>query len=78
MAFYASFGTVLLLMAIAAPSALLFGFGGAVAARSGFLPLRWLGKGYTAMVRGVPDIVFFLFVPIAIDQMLEWTRHQVK
>ncbi|TRW99157.1 ABC transporter permease subunit [Paracoccus sp. M683] len=74
--FYASFGTVLLLLAITAPIALLFGFGGAMASRSRIAPLRWLGKTYTAMVRGVPDIIFFLFVPIALDQGLEWLRHQ--
>lgn len=78
MGFYASFGTVLLLLAITAPVALVFGFGGAAAARSRFLPLRWFGKGYTAIVRGVPDIVFFLFFVIALDQAFEWLRHQVK
>jgi polar amino acid transport system permease protein len=78
MLFYASFGTVLALMLITAPSALLFGFGGAMAARSHILPLRWFGKGYTSMVRGVPDIVFFLFVPIALDQGFEWIRHKIK
>lgn len=78
MAFYASFGTVLLLLAITAPCALAFGFAGASAARSDILPVRWLGKGYTAMVRGVPDIAFFLFVPIALDQGLEWLRHHAK
>ena len=77
MAFYSSFGTVLILLAITAPIALAFGFAGAVAARSPILPLRWLGKGYTAIVRGVPDIVFFLFFVIALDQAFEWTRHQV-
>ena len=76
LAFYASFGTVLVLLAVTAPVALLFGFGGAVAARSHFLPLRWFGKGYTAIVRGVPDIVFFLFFVIALDQAFEWARHQ--
>ena len=76
MLFYASFGTVLLLLAVTAPVALLFGFGGAMAARSRIAPLRWFGGIYTSMVRGVPDIVFFLFVPIALDQAFEWTRHQ--
>ena len=75
--FYWSFLTVLVLMLVTAPLALLFGFGGAVAARSLFAPLRWFGKAYTSMVRGVPDIVFFLFVPIAFDQGLEWTRHKI-
>ena len=61
MAFYWSFGTVLILLAITAPAALAFGFGGASAARSRFAPLRWFGNGYIAIVRGVPDIAFFLF-----------------
>ncbi|WP_042247565.1 ABC transporter permease [Paracoccus sp. PAMC 22219] len=74
--FYASFGTVLLLLAITAPIALLFGFGGAMASRSRIAPLRWFGGLYTSMVRGVPDIIFFLFVPIALDQAFEWVRHQ--
>jgi len=78
MLFYWSFGTVLLLLAITAPVALAFGFGGAVAARSNFLPLRWFGKTYVAMVRGVPDIAFFLFFVIALDQALEYIRHKVK
>ena len=72
--FYASFGTVLLVLAITAPIALAMGFGGALAMRSGFAPVRWLGSIYAAIVRGVPDIVFFLFVPIALDQALEWLR----
>lgn len=75
---YMSLGTVLLLMAIVAPVAMLFGFGGAVAARSHFTPLRLFGKGYTAMVRGIPDIIFFMFVPIALDQLFEFTRHKFK
>jgi polar amino acid transport system permease protein len=77
MKFYLSFGVVLLLLALTAPLALLFGFGGAVASRSRFLPLSALGKTYTAMVRGIPDIAFFLFFVIALDQGLEWLRHQV-
>lgn len=74
--FYWSFVTVLALLVVTAPVALLFGFGGASAARSHILPLRLLGKGYTAMVRGVPDIVFFLFFVIALDQSIEWLMHQ--
>ena len=75
--FYWSFLTVLVLLAVTAPTALAFGFGGAMAARSPVLPLRWFGKTYTAMVRGVPDIVFFLFFVIALDQGLEWMKHQI-
>ncbi|RME14012.1 MAG: ABC transporter permease subunit [Alphaproteobacteria bacterium] len=78
MAFYASFGTVLLLLAVTAPAALMFGFLGAAAARSRFLPLSLLGKAYAAVVRGVPDIAFFLFFVIALDQGLEYVRHRIK
>ncbi|ETX15442.1 ABC transporter permease [Roseivivax halodurans JCM 10272] len=76
MAFYGAFGTVLLLLAITAPAALAFGFGGAVLARSQIAPLSWLGKGYIAIVRGVPDIAFFLFFVIALDQAFEFLRHK--
>jgi polar amino acid transport system permease protein len=75
--FYWSFLTVLVLLAVTAPAALLFGFGGAMAARSHVAPLRWSGKIYTAMVRGVPDIVFFLFFVIALDQGIEWITHKI-
>ena len=77
MSFYMAFFKVLLLLAITAPVALGFGFLGAMAARSRVLPLSWLGKVYISLVRGVPDIVFFLFFVIALDQAFEWTRHQV-
>jgi polar amino acid transport system permease protein len=72
---YASVGTVFLLLALAAPAAMALGMAGALAARSRILPLALAGRGYIAMVRGVPDIVFFLFVPIAVDQAIEYLRH---
>ena len=78
MLFYGSFGVVLALLVVTAPVALMFGFAGAMATRAGFAPLRWFGRGYTSMVRGVPDIIFFLFVPIAMDQGLEYLRHLYK
>jgi polar amino acid transport system permease protein len=74
---YWSFVTVLTLLAITAPTALAFGFAGATAARSTFLPFRWIGKAYIAIVRGIPDIVFFLFFIIAMDQAFEWVRHKI-
>ncbi len=73
---YWSVLTVLILLAITAPTALAFGFGGASAARSRIAPLRWLGKTYIAVVRGVPDIAFFLFFVIALDQGIEYLRHR--
>ncbi|RLL72963.1 ABC transporter permease [Paenirhodobacter hankyongi] len=75
--FYGSFLVVIALMLVVAPVALAFGFGGALAARSHIAPLRWFGKGYTSMVRGIPDIIFFLFVPVAMDQGLEYIRHKI-
>jgi polar amino acid transport system permease protein len=44
--------------------------------RSGSLPAARVGKVYVSMVRGVPDIIFFLFVPIAIDQLVEYILHR--
>lgn len=73
--FYTSFIMVLALLAVTAPIALGVGFVGAIAARARFAPLRWLGLGYIAIVRGVPDIAFFLFFVIALDQAFEYIRH---
>ena len=73
--FYWSFVTVLLLLALTAPIALAMGFAGASAARARFFPLRLLGKSYAALVRGVPDIVFFLFFVIALDQGVEYLKN---
>ena len=73
MSLWYSFGTVFVLLAITAPTALLFGFGGATAARSRILPLSWFGRGYIAIVRGVPDIAFFLFFVILIlTRLYKW------
>ncbi len=69
---------MLLLLGITVPFILLFGFAGAIARRSRILPVRWFGLAYTSMVRGVPDIIFFLFVPIALDQAFEYIRHHAK
>lgn len=72
--FYWSFGTVLLLLAVTAPAALVLGFAGATAARSQNFAGRILGKTYIAMVRGIPDIIFFLFFVIALDQGIEYLK----
>ncbi len=77
-AFYASFGTVLALLVLTVPVVMVLGFGGAMARKSGIAPLRWFGLAYTNLVRGVPDIIFFLFVPIAMDQGIEYLRHKIK
>jgi polar amino acid transport system permease protein len=77
MSFYVAFFKVLLLLAITAPVALGFGFLGAMAARNRIAPIRWLGQLYIAVVRGVPDIAFFLFFVIALDQAVEYARHKM-
>lgn len=76
--FYVSILTVIALIAAAVPPIMALGFAGALAKRSAWAPVRWLGNLYTTMVRGVPDIVFFLFVPIALDQMIEYVRHRIR
>ena len=76
MSFYASFLVVLILISLAAPLAMAFGFAGAIASRSTIRFLQYIGKGYLATIRGIPDIVFFLFIPIALDQAFEYLRHK--
>jgi polar amino acid transport system permease protein len=75
LAFFGSFGLVMLLIAVVAPVALAVGFAAAVASRSASPLLSLPGRGYIALARGVPDIVFFLFVPIALDQGFEYLRY---
>lgn len=77
MLFYQSFLVVFALLAIAAPLSLAFGFVAATASRSRLAPARWLGVGYTSMVRGIPDIVFFLFFVLVLDQGIEYVRHLI-
>ena len=51
--------------------ALLFGLGGAALRNSPNGLLRLIGAAYTNMVRGVPDVLFFLFFPLAFEQLVE-------
>ncbi len=37
-----------------------------------FPPLQLLALGYQNITRGVPDVLFFLFFPLAFEQTLEW------
>ncbi len=72
LAWYASVRFTLLAAFFGALLAVLFGVLGAAARRSGFAPLRWIGLGYTTMVRGIPDVLFFLFFPLAFEQLVEF------
>lgn len=72
LAWYASVQFTIAAALIGGIVALLFGTLAAVARNHGPLPLRWLASGYINIVRGVPDVLFFLFFPIAFEQGIEW------
>lgn len=52
--------------------ALALGLAAAAARNNGPLPLRLFAAGYINVVRGVPDVLFFLFFPLAFEQAVEW------
>lgn len=56
--------------------ALLFGMVGALAKRSHFWPLRTLGLTYISMVRGIPDVLFLIFFPLAFEIGVEQVTAQ--
>ncbi len=76
LAWYASVRFTLIAAFGGAALAVLFGLAGASARRSGFAPFRWLGWGYTTMVRGIPDVLIILFFPLAFEQGVEWLMAQ--
>src|SRR6218665_219221 len=57
-------------------AALLMGLLGAAARNSSIAPLRFVGGLYINMVRGIPDVLFFLFFPLAFEQTVELFRAQ--
>lgn len=76
LAWYASVRFTLIAAFAGAMIAVVCGLLGAAALRSGFGPLRWIGTVYTTIVRGVPDVLFFLFFPLAFEQTVEWFMAQ--
>ena len=72
LAWYASVRYTLIAAVCGAGLAVIFGLLGAGAKLSKFAPLRWLGDIYTTMVRGVPDVLFLLFFPLAFEQGIEY------
>ena len=52
--------------------ALTLGLTAAAIRNSAPAPLRLLAAGYINIVRGVPDVLFFIFFPIAFEQFVEW------
>lgn len=69
---YASFRFTIMAAVFGALLALIFGLLGATAKASRFAPLRAIGTIYVGMVRGIPDVLFFLFFPLAFEQGMEW------
>ncbi|MGV3490409.1 MAG: ABC transporter permease subunit [Devosia sp.] len=51
--------------------ALLFGIGGAALRNSHAAPARLVGSLYINSVRGIPDVLFFIFFPLAFEQLVE-------
>ncbi len=73
---YASVQYTLAAAVFGALAALLMGLAGAALRNARFAPARLLGALYINMVRGVPDVLFFLFFPLAFEQLVELIRAQ--
>src|SRR5437868_8803259 len=69
---YASVQYTIEALLLGATVALVLGVIAAAVQNSAPTPLRWLAAGYINVVRGVPDVLFFLFFPLAFEQGLEW------
>lgn len=69
---YASFQFTIFAALMGGALAVVFGLAGATMRNSRFLPLRLVGNLYSSIVRGVPDVLFFLFFPLAFEQGVEW------
>jgi len=72
MKWYASLQYTLIVAVAGAACAVLFGLIGAGLKQSAIAPLRWIGSIYVNMVRGIPDILFILFFPLAFEQLVEY------
>ena len=69
---YASFQFTIFAALAGGILAVVFGLIGATFKNSQILPLRLIGTLYSSIVRGVPDVLFFLFFPLAFEQGVEW------
>ncbi|MEZ5535248.1 MAG: ABC transporter permease subunit [Thiolinea sp.] len=77
MAWYASVRYTLIAALAGAVLAVFFGLLGAGMKQSRIPPLRWIGNIYTTMVRGIPDVLFLLFFPLAFEQGVEYVMAQL-
>ena len=67
LSWYASVRWTLGAAVLGAAFALLFGLIGAMMKRSGNTVLHLIGSGYIGMVRGIPDVLFLIFFPLAFE-----------
>ena len=75
---YASVRYTLIAAVAGATLAVMFGLLGAGLKQSRFAPFRAVGTVYTTIVRGVPDVLFFLFFPLAFEQAVEYFFARVQ
>lgn len=76
LSWYASVQYTLAAGALGAAVALGLGVLSAAGRNSRFAGFRLLGKAYTNSLPGIPDVLFFLFFPLAFEQGVEWIRAQ--
>ena len=72
LAWYASVQFTIEAMVFGALIALVLGLLAAAVYNTAPAPFRWIAAAYINIVRGVPDVLFFLFFPIAFEQGVEW------
>lgn len=73
---YASFRFTLIAAFGGAILVVFFGLLGASLKQSRFWPFKAIGDLYTTIIRGVPDVLFFLFFPLAFEQSVEYFSAQ--
>ncbi len=72
LAWYASVRFTLIAALGSAVFAVFFGLIGAMLKQASFPPFRWIGNVYTTLARGIPDLLFILFFPLAFEQSVEY------
>ena len=78
LAWYASVRFTLIAAVGGATVAVLLGLLGASFKQSRFWPFKLIGDFYTTIVRGVPDVLFILFFPLAFEQAVEYFMARKK
>lgn len=76
LAWYASVQYTLAAGILGALVALTLGVLSAAGRNSRFALARLVSKAYTNALPGIPDVLFFLFFPLAFEQAIEWIRAQ--